>query len=127
MQRWLERFNALRPATETEALDAYAGLHLEFVSIHPFFDGNGGVARLVANLPVLRAGAVPIIVPKERRLEYLRTIAAYQLSIPGFPDVDEFPVNDERYAFTALCESFTSETRSLVESARRLQALRDSQ
>jgi Fic family protein len=121
IQKWLVRFNALRPATEADALDVYAGIHLEFVSIHPFFDGNGRVARLVANLPVLRAGAAPIVVPTERRLEYLRAIAAYQLSIPGFPNLDEFPLNSERAAFTALCANFVAETQSLVAAAKRLQ------
>ena len=125
MRKWLARFNTLRPATEADALDVYAGLHLEFVSIHPFFDGNGRIARLAANLPVLRSGAAPIVVPKERRFEYLRAIGAYQLSIPGFPDVDEFPLNNERAAFTTLCGSFAAETRSLVAEAKRLQAARD--
>ena len=125
MQKWLGTFNAVQAATEEDVLDAYAGLQLEFVSIHPFFDGNGKVARLVANLPVLRTGAAPIVIPKERRLEYLRAIAAYQLSIPGFPNFDEFPVNSERAAFTSLCAGFAAETRSLVAAARRLQAERD--
>ncbi len=35
----------------TNAVEAYAGLHLDFVTIRPFFDGNGRVARLIANLP----------------------------------------------------------------------------
>jgi Fic family protein len=125
MQQWLARFNALRPDTAENAIAAYAGAHLEFVSIHPFFDGNGRVARLASNLPVLRSGAPPIVVPKERRLEYLRAIAAYQLSIPRFPEFDEFPINDERAAFTTLCASFVSETRALEAAARRLQAERD--
>lgn len=125
MQGWLAKFNDLHPSTEAEALDAYSGLHLEFVSIHPFFDGNGRVARLAANLPVLRAGAAPIIVPKERRLEYLRAIAAYQLSIPGFPNFAEFPFNRERADFTTLCASFAGETHELVALARRMQADRN--
>jgi Fic family protein len=126
MEAWLARFNALRPETEGEATEAYAGAHLELVSIHPFFDGNGRVARLVANVPVLRAGVPPIVVPKERRLEYLRAIAAYQLSIPGFPNFEEFPLNLERATFIALCTSFATETHALVEEARRLQKERDS-
>jgi Fic family protein len=125
MEKWLSRFNAVQAASESDAIDAYAGLHLEFVSIHPFFDGNGRVARLVANIPVLRSGAPPIVVPKERRLDYLRSIAAYQISIPGFPTFDTFPFNEERRAFTALCASFTTETQSLLTAARKLQAGRD--
>jgi len=80
---------------------------------------------LAANLPVLRAGVAPIVVPKERRLDYLRAIAASQLSIPGFPNVDEFPFNRERAAFTTLCESFAGETQSLVAAVRRLQVERN--
>ncbi|MDY0223063.1 MAG: Fic family protein [Desulfobacterium sp.] len=47
------------------ALEAYADLHVSFVRIPPFFDGNGRLARLVANTPVLKAGLPPIIIPKE--------------------------------------------------------------
>jgi Fic family protein len=125
MEKWLARFNDLQAVSESDAVDAYATLQLEFVSIHPFFDGNGRVARLVANIPVLRSGALPIVVPKERRLEYLRTIAAYQLSVPGFPNFDTFPLNSERAAFTALCASFTGETQSLLAAARELQKGRE--
>lgn len=84
------------------------------------------MARLVANVPVLRAGVPPIVVPKERRLEYLRAIAAYQLSIPGFPNFEEFPLNLERTTFIALCTSLATETHALVKEARRLQKQRDS-
>ena len=34
----------------------YAKLHAVFAHIHPFWDGNGRVARLLANIPLLRAG-----------------------------------------------------------------------
>jgi len=124
MQRWLARFNSLSAGSTDEAVLAYALSHLEFVSIHPFYDGNGRLARLLGNLPVLRAGFPPLVVPDERRMQYLRAIAAYQLSIPGFPDVKQFPANGEQEAFVALCASFMDETRGYVEQAQRLQAAR---
>ncbi len=80
MREWLKRFNCYlsRPLSEQDALDAYIKSHLEFVRIHPFFDGNGRMARLLANLPVLRAGYPPIVVPMERRSEYIRALWDYQ-------------------------------------------------
>lgn len=57
MERWLADFNKTqrleRPA---QAVAAYVRAHQIFVRIHPFFDGNGHMARLLANLPVLSAG-----------------------------------------------------------------------
>ena len=80
MRRWLNAFNmtldaALRPA---DAIGAYVQAHMGFVRIHPFFDGNGRVARLVSNLPVLRGGHPPVIVPKERRGDYIDLLWEYQ-------------------------------------------------
>ena len=122
---WLDRFNKMVPETADSAVKAYASSHLELVSIHPFYDGNGRVARLLANLPVLRAGFPPLVVPRERRLDYLRAIAAFQLSIPGFPDNDAFPVNEQGAAFVSLCGSFHFEVSQYLEDAHRRQQARD--
>lgn len=124
MRDWLKRFNALSPSSMDDAVGAYAVAHLELVSIHPFYDGNGRMARLLANLPVLRAGLPPLVVPTEQRIDYLRSIAAYQLSIPGYPAAVVFPANAERAAFVALCTEFAAETRRYLEDVRRLQAAR---
>jgi Fic family protein len=51
---------------------------VSFVRIHPFFDGNGRIARLLANLPVLYAGFPPIVIPAEARLDYIRELWSYQ-------------------------------------------------
>lgn len=63
MAEWLEKFNqALQQTLSRDAaLMTYADLHLDFVSIHPFFDGNGRMARLLCNIPVLRAGFLPLL------------------------------------------------------------------
>ncbi|MDR2849197.1 MAG: Fic family protein, partial [Verrucomicrobiota bacterium] len=61
MRRWLDDFNQSRntPLDAEAVIRAYADTHLGFVRIHPFFDGNGRMARLIANLPVLRWGHPP--------------------------------------------------------------------
>lgn len=64
MEKWLRKFNRVREkaATESAAIDAYTWAHMVFIRIHPFFDGNGRLARLLANLPVLHGGWPPILI-----------------------------------------------------------------
>ncbi|MBR1609328.1 MAG: Fic family protein [Kiritimatiellae bacterium] len=80
MTRWLADFNEAlaRPIRAVDALEAYAAAHVSFVSIHPFFDGNGRLARLLANLPVLRAGEPPVVVDAARRAEYIDILWEYR-------------------------------------------------
>jgi Fic family protein len=47
-----------------------ARLHVDFVKIHPFVDGNGRTARLLLNLELLKAGFPAVVLPVERRLAY---------------------------------------------------------
>lgn len=58
----------------------YAAIHTAVVHIHPFWDGNGRIARLIANLPLLQSGLPPVVIPKERRREYIQLLAEYELS-----------------------------------------------
>lgn len=44
--------------------------HHRFVWIHPFFDGNGRVARLIMNLLLISKGYPPAIILKEDRKKY---------------------------------------------------------
>lgn len=49
-------------------------LHGELVKIHPFVDGNGRTSRLVMNLSLMNSGYLPVIVKKEKRLDYYNTL-----------------------------------------------------
>ena len=83
MDAWIKDFNRLFDASATleQALSAYVRAHTSFVRIHPFYDGNGRLARLVANLPVLFAGFPPVVVPAEARAEYITALWDYQQAV----------------------------------------------
>ncbi len=49
-------------------------LHGELVKIHPFIDGNGRTSRLVMNLSLMNSGYLPVIIKKEKRLEYYNAL-----------------------------------------------------
>lgn len=48
--------------------------HFFFVYIHPYMDGNGRTARFVMNSQLVTAGYPWIVVPLERRDEYMRSL-----------------------------------------------------
>ena len=55
-------------------LQIAAKLHHDFVLIHPFDDGNGRVARMLVNYLFMRYGYPPIIVPTDRKKDYLTAL-----------------------------------------------------
>ncbi len=80
MAEWLTAFNRLRHDPAVSALDAYVWSHATLVRIHPYADGNGRLARLVANVPVIEKGGLPILIPSEKRLEYVELLAQWQIA-----------------------------------------------
>ncbi|MDH4473192.1 MAG: Fic family protein [Fluviicola sp.] len=52
--------------------------HLEYVRIHPFYDGNGRTARLLTNLLLISLGFPPIILRKNERERYYKYLAEIQ-------------------------------------------------
>ena len=51
-----------------------AMLHVIFVGIHPFIDGNGRVSRLLLNLELMKNGFPPTIIKVENRLNYYEAL-----------------------------------------------------
>jgi len=81
MKRWLSMLNEMSVSNDKDRLaDQYVKLHISFVTIHPFADGNGRLARLLSNIPILRAGFPPIIISAEKRYDYIKALSNYQLN-----------------------------------------------
>lgn len=60
-------------------VDVAIRAHFDFVSIHPFSDGNGRTARLLMNLILIQGGFPPAIIRKEDRKIYINSIEKGQL------------------------------------------------
>ncbi|MFO1192323.1 MAG: Fic family protein [Rhodoferax sp.] len=56
----LARLSPCRPTTDAEIASALAEVHAELILIHPFREGNGRLARLLALLMALQAGLPPL-------------------------------------------------------------------
>ena len=67
-------------------IDIALQFHLEFVLIHPFYDGNGRTARILTNLLLISFGYPPFWVRSNERATYLQYIADIQ-GHGGKPDL----------------------------------------
>ena len=122
MSRWLKAFNRkLHSATSPiKAINVYTWVHLSLVRIHPFFDGNGRIARLIANLPLLKCGYPPLLISLERRAEYIDQLWAYENAVGVIKRNDRLlPPHPSISEFRSLLRKEWQETLSLIEDARR--------
>ena len=123
MKAWIRDFNGLCRAnmSQDEVLEAYVRAHTSFVRIHPFFDGNGRLARLLANLPVLYAGYPPIVIPSESRIDYIAALWKYQrlVGVVSEKSPELLPRPELLEEFKSLVRQAWSKTLDLVAEARK--------
>jgi len=53
--------------------------HIDYVSIHPFYDGNGRTARILNNLLLISCGLPPIIIKDKHKKAYYQLLADIQV------------------------------------------------
>ena len=80
-------------------------LHLDFVSIHPFSDGNGRCARLLMNLLLMQNGFCPIIIRPRDRKRYINSIEKAQLT-GNIDDYIKFMVKRLSQSFDTIFDIF---------------------
>lgn len=59
---------------ELHPIEYAAMVHIIFVNIHPFADGNGRVARLLMNLALLQSGYNIVVIPPVVRTDYISAL-----------------------------------------------------
>ena len=108
-----------QPQNIDEAISMYAIAHLIFGQIHPFWDGNGRIARLIANLILLRAGFAPLVIPAKRRLDYIAILSNYSVKYPA-PRKGEplYHLGDELNAFIHFCKECYQDTIDIIQSIK---------
>ncbi len=53
--KYLNRFTPCNRMNDDQLIEAIAIVHVEFILVHPFREGNGRIARLLANVMALQA------------------------------------------------------------------------
>lgn len=123
MSIWIDKFNTLpNIPNKQSAIECYSWVHTTFVSIHPFFDGNGRMARLLANIPILRNGLVPITISPDYRREYITILGNTQIVVNNQVQVNfDYQSND----FEKLLSKAWQKSYDIVEEIQLAQRNRN--
>ncbi len=127
MIRWLKEFNRKLDSASSpvRAINVYTWAHLAFVRIHPFFDGNGRIARLIANLPLLRGGFPPLLIAPEHRAAYMDLLWTYENAVGIIHPADRLlPPHPAIPVFKAFFRREWQASLKLLDAARQLEAKR---
>jgi Fic family protein len=72
MQEFINWYN--NEGMRMHPVERAARVHVDFVGIHPFVDGNGRTSRLLMNLELMKSGFPPVILKVEDRLAYYKSL-----------------------------------------------------
>jgi Fic family protein len=118
MLELIEAVNSADGVAIDNAHETYARIHMGTVHIHPFWDGNGRIARLLANIPLLRAGLPPLTISQGDRRQYIRLLANYQIGVGRLRrSTGVWPEPEKLRDFSEYCRANYSSTRDLVAAA----------
>ncbi len=98
MDRLVEIFNC--ELTGYHVLVKAAFLHHAFVQIHPFQDGNGRIARLLASFVLIKEGLFPLTIDRDERTKYINALE-----------------NADNYEYQPIIDVFASNQISSIERA----------
>jgi fido (protein-threonine AMPylation protein) len=124
MNAWLNRLDEIRHSGGN-LINAYTEIHLGFTAIHPYADGNGRMARLLANLPVIAGGDPPVLIPVERLRDYITLMGDWSIA-RGAPKPGELLVPEilEVERMRAFFEEVSRPAKILVDSYKITQSSR---
>ncbi len=106
MRLWFGEFRDIsrQNLSLKQSIKKYARCHVSFTAIHPFFDGNGRLARLLANIFMLKNGYLPLLVSNKNRQKYIELLSSYnfassELNSNSQSLIEENAEFDKLYAF----------------------------
>lgn len=80
LAEFCERLNSFRQTASKSTIDELYqwtfDVHYELVTIHPWADGNGRMARLVMNMLQFEFGLIPTKILREDKEEYIKALVA---------------------------------------------------
>jgi len=86
-------------AQHLHPIERAAKVHIHFVGIHPFSDGNGRISRLLMNYELLKAGFPITIIKHENCLEYYKDLDLAH-TIGDYRAFEAFIRESIQYSFT---------------------------
>jgi Fic family protein len=122
MNLWFEEFGKIKELDSLdECVELYTNMHISFTAIHPFFDGNGRLARLISNIPLLKSNYLPIIIDNEDREEYIQLLSNYNIKAKPLDSSSKTLVenNDEYQRLKEFFAKQYENTSILLETIRR--------
>lgn len=128
MQEWIKELNeSARDESIGVLIEKYAKLHVGFAMIHPFFDGNGRLARLLSNIPLLKAGYPPIVIMNENREEYIQSLNGYSSRVGRLSkSTGVWPSGIESFGeFVGFCKREYKQTQDIIDEAWQVQKSRE--
>jgi len=77
-EKFLNEYTPCEVSDNEQLVEALANVHVEFILIHPFREGNGRLGRLLATIMALQAGRPPLDFTylTENKNEYIQAIHA---------------------------------------------------
>lgn len=121
MDLWFKDFGKLERIDSFEkCVDIYTDMHIAFTAIHPFFDANGRVARLVSNIPLLKNNYLPIIIINDDRDRYIELLSSYNLKAKSLDKNSKslLEKNEEYKELRAFFRSQYKNSKDLIDEMR---------
>ena len=83
MQHLMDWFKKELSENNTHPLVLAAEFHYRFITIHPFDDGNGRMARLLMNLTLMAKGFPPVIIKEKDKENYFAALRQADAGVLG--------------------------------------------